>query len=104
MMGRTTGEQLRQFTQVDAVSPFECELTDLVLLDMVITTQADRPAIRGLEAHAAVGIAAHMRAFDGTAETAWHTAVVAAYPGAMGRALAAAELASPLTLKPVREL
>ena len=98
------GEQLRQFAQVDAVSPFECELTYLVLLDVVITAQADRPAIRRLQANAPIGIAADMSALDRTAETAWHTAVVAAYPGAVSGALAAIGFTRRFTLKPVREL
>ena len=75
-----------------------------MLLDVVITTQADRPAIRRLQASAPIGVAADMSAFYGTAETAWHTAVVAAYPGAVSGALATIGFARRFTLKPVREL
>jgi hypothetical protein len=103
-MWRSPSEQNRQLPQVNAVSVLERELAYLVLLDMVITAEADRPTIGRLERDAPIGVAADIRALDRTLDTAWYAAVMAAHPGTVSRALAAARLTGLLALKPVREL
>ena len=40
-MGRSAREQIRECMQVDPIPLFERELADLVLLDVVITAEAD---------------------------------------------------------------
>lgn len=103
-MSRSLREQLSQFAKVEAVFPFEGELADLVLLDVVVATEADCPAIRRLESDTSISITTDMSALDRTLKTTGNAAVMAAHPRAMRRALAAARLARPLALKPVREL
>lgn len=66
---------------------FEGRLADLVLLDMVGSAQADRPAVGGLKTGSAVGAAADMGTFDGALCTARDRAGVFAHPGAVSRAL-----------------
>ena len=46
-MGRTAGELPSQLHKVDGVFSFKRWLTNLVLLTMMMTAQADYPAIRG---------------------------------------------------------
>ena len=99
---RPFGKLIRQGVHVDPVPLLERRFSDPVLFNVVITTEADDPAIGRLEAHASVGVTAHMRALDRPGETARHAAVMFAHPGTVGGALAAARLARPLALKPVR--
>jgi hypothetical protein len=47
-MWRSLCEQVRQLAQVNAISLLEREFAHQVLLDMVITAEADRPSIRRL--------------------------------------------------------
>lgn len=42
----------------------ECPFSDLVLLKMMIATQAHAPFVGGLEAETTVGTGAHMRALN----------------------------------------
>lgn len=83
---------------------FEGRLADLVLLDMVGSAQADRPAVGGLEAGAAVGPAADVGAFDRETGAARDRAGVPADPGAVGRALPCRCARRSLAVKPLREL
>ncbi len=103
-VGRSPGEQVRQLAQVNAVTLLERSLTDGVLLDMVITAEADRPAIRRLEGDTPISITADVSALDRAPQTTWDTAVMAAHPGAVSRALTAARRTGLVALKPVREL
>ena len=103
-MWRLPGEQFRQFAQINAVSPFEGELTAVMLLEMVIGAEADRPPIRRFEADAAVGVAADMSALDRPSNAARDTAVMAPHPGAVSGTFTAVRLPRLLGLKPVREL
>jgi hypothetical protein len=104
VMGRSPGEQVRQLTQVDAISLLERDLAHPVLLDMVISTETDRPAIRRLESEASISIAADVSTLNRPPQAARYAAVMAAHPGAMRRTLAVARLAGLLALKSVREL
>jgi hypothetical protein len=103
-MWRSPGEQNRQFAEVDAVTLLKCELAPFVLLEMVITTEADRPSIRWLETDTPISVAADVGTLDRPPQTARNAAVMAANPGTMSRALAPVRLAGVLALKPVREL
>ena len=103
-MWRSPSEQNRQLAQDNSVTLLERSFTDGVLLDMVITAEADRPVIGGLESNTSIGVAADVSTLDRAAEAARNAAVVAAHPGTVSRALAPARLARALTLKPVREL
>jgi hypothetical protein len=103
-MWRSLGEQFRQFAQIDAISPFEGKLAHSVLLNMVITAETDRPSVRRFQSSAAIGVPPNMGTLDRTLKTTGNTAVMPAHPGAVSRTVAAARLARPLPLKPVREL
>ena len=103
-MWRSSGEQVRQLAQVNAISLLELELSHLVLLDMMVTAEADRPAIRWLQRDTPIGVAADVSTLNRAAEAARNAALMSAHPGAVSRALAAAWLAGLLALKPVREL
>jgi hypothetical protein len=73
-----------------------------MLLDVMIATEADGPAIGRLEPRASVGIAPNMRALDGSTETIGDATMVLVHPGTMRRALTVVGLARPLAFKPVR--
>ena len=92
----------RQRPHIDPVPALERCFADPVLLNVVIATETDDPAIGRLEPRASIGVATNVRAFDGTGEAAWHAAVMLAHPGAMGRALAVIRFTTSLALKPVR--
>src|SRR5690606_33825119 len=74
-------ELLRQGKEVEGVALLERRLADLVLLCMVNSAKADRPAIRGLETRSAVGAGSHMCALDRKVEATRYAAVVPSDPG-----------------------
>jgi hypothetical protein len=102
-VGGFCGEQLCELAQVDAVALFERDFADPMLFNMVLTAEADRPAIRRLKPDAPIGVPPDMGALDRTPEAAGNAAMVAPYPRAVSGALA--NVWRPgRTLKPVREL
>ena len=101
-MRRSFRKLLGNVPQVDAVALLKPGLTDLVLLDVVVPTEAYGPSIRWLERDPAIRLAPDMRAFNRPQKTAGYTAMMFAYPGAVSRALSAIRLAGSLALKPVR--
>ena len=58
-----------------------------MLFRVVLRAQADRPCVRRLKAHSAIGPSTDVGAFDGTAETSYDAAMMASYPSAVGRAV-----------------
>ena len=101
-MRRSSRELLSNDSQVDAVALLKRGLADLVLLQMMSSTETDGPSIRGLETRASIRLAPDVRAFDRPQKTAGDAAVMPAYPGAVSGALAACPITSFLALKPVR--
>ena len=73
-----------------------------MLLEVVLVTKADSPAVGRLEGNTPIGVSPNVRTFYRPCQAARHAAVVAAHPRAMSRALAAIRLAGFLALKPVR--
>jgi hypothetical protein len=49
--------------QADAVAPLELGFTDAVLFHVVIRTEANHPAVGGLESHASIGAIADVSTF-----------------------------------------
>lgn len=101
-MWRPPRKLLRQRPHVDAIAPLERCLAGPVLLDVMIATEADDPAIGRLKPRASVGIASNMRALDWAGEAARHAAVVLAHPGTVGGTLTSVRFTGSLALKPVR--
>ena len=101
-MRRSFRKLLGNVSQVDAVALLKRGLTDLVLLDVMLATKADRPSIRGPESDPAIRLAPDMRAFDRPQMTAGDAAMMLAHPSAVSRTLAAVRWTSFLALKPVR--
>ena len=60
---RSPSKLLRQCPHIDVVAPLERCFSDLVLLQVVIPTEAYRPSIGRLEADAAIGVSPNVRTF-----------------------------------------
>lgn len=100
-MRRSSRELLSNDSQVDAVALLKRGLADLVLLQMMSSTETDGPSIRGLETRASIRVASHMCALDGSTKTVGDAAVVFAHPSTVSGALTAGPITSFLALKPV---
>jgi hypothetical protein len=72
--------------QIEIMPRRKCEFTDPVLLGVMKSTQADAPAVRGLERHASVRAAPNMSAFDRRSLASKHRTLVPPNPCAMLRA------------------
>jgi hypothetical protein len=58
--------------QADAVAPLELGFTDAVLFHVVIRTEANHPAVGGLESHATVSAVADVSTFARVIGAAWY--------------------------------
>src|SRR4051794_38137343 len=75
----------RQRDEVQSIALLERPLPDPVLLGMVLSAEADRVLIRGLETDPAITLGANMSAFDRPVLAAGYRALMAPYPCAMAR-------------------
>jgi hypothetical protein len=62
---------------------FEAELSDLVLLKMVVAAKTDAPSVRRLEPGTAIGAFTHVSTFDRQAPATWHGAAMPPDPRPM---------------------
>jgi len=65
---RPARELCGQVVQVYAVPPLELSLADAVLLTVMISAQADGPAVRWFLSNVAVSADAYVRTFDRSAQ------------------------------------
>ena len=82
---------------------FELQFAELVLLDMVELAEADRPAIRRLEAHSPICVTPHVGALNRSPQAAFDAAMVAPNPCAMRRAFALVRHPRRVAFKPFRK-
>jgi hypothetical protein len=94
-MGGSFGKLSCKLDEVQIVSRLEASFSDLVLLNMMMFAQADRPLVGGFEANATVGTAADMSTFDAEVAAARHRAAMAPDPAAMRGAGSWTALARP---------
>ena len=83
-MRGSPGELLRERLKVEVIYSLKRPLSNLMLLQMVVCAQTDRPTIRRLQAHASVRASTNVRALYWKAQASTYRAAVAPYPRAMG--------------------
>jgi hypothetical protein len=62
-MGRPSRKLGRKLSEADVIAPLELRFTDPMLLHVMIGTEADHPAVGGLERQPAVRAASDVSAF-----------------------------------------
>ena len=101
-MRRSPGKLFCQHPHINCIALLKRRLADLVLLQMMLSTKADGPPIRGLECQATIRRAPDMSALDRSQMTVGYAAMVFAYPGAVSGTFTTVRLTSFLALKPAR--
>lgn len=102
-MGRAGSEGCGKLEKLDVVPFLERALAHPMLFRVMMSTKADQPLVRGLQARATVRASSDMRALDRRLVAAGHTAMMLPHPSAVRRTFAE-RLRSFDTFEPLRQL